>query len=240
MRKILTAIVAGALLLCGALGQTETPVEGKATFEDLIGLLWNLELECPFPNFRMSREAFGISADKTYTFDEKVGLIYRARELRRGQRLCIKEEGLRHQARMNDSFIPLEQRKKMALGFTTAPYTQHFLDTEKGKRMVDYLNSKKVGVDDLLKAVMSHEAAVADRWHKSDLKRAGIDKPLEEMDRDEQIDSLYRVYLEKEKTRMEKRDAKAAPQTENVNGKPPVKPWRANPKSRTTRARPGR
>lgn len=202
----------------------------EATVDELVESLWKWEIENPFPNYKMSRAAFGVTTNRVFSTIEKIELIYRMRELRRGQSLCIKREGKKFRKMMSDSSIHILRRKAMAKEFNVMHYAGiNFLKTDECKKMVDFLSSSTVGFEGLLNHLISHEKAIAsDRLRPIEVRRCT--KPLVEMTRAEQITWLYRIQEMKNVRRLQeeanRRTRRPKYFQSNEPGKPPVKPYR--------------
>lgn len=211
---VLLAALTGVSCTTVSVDKAQSAADEKTIAEEaLIDSLWKWELECPFPHYAMSRQAIGIDADKNYTFAEKTELIYRAHEIRRGYALVKKAYS--------------DKRLKNGRPMLMIPFgTDDFLDSPKCKQMVDYLSRSKVGVRGLVDYLVEQEKQRANKDNAPIVWSA-----LDEMAIDEKVAWLYNeqqakiIQYESRKNRQKTRGTRAKV-FGNVQGQPPVKPFR--------------
>ena len=191
-----------------------------ATVAELVDALFAAEVECPFPQYKMTREAFGIDGSTKYSLKEKATLIYRARELRRGMSLAIEVERKameRANAKSGHIRVANELKDKKS----------NFLSSDKGRKMASFLKTKAVSPEDLvdyLSVVGVGSSAVSARgW----AKEAG--KDFAKLPMSERVNILYRKVKGAELDQAKRRSARKSYQNpKNEDGKPPVVPYRVN------------
>ena len=216
-------LVLGFAVLCTAIACAETleqNVSKSATIDDLVEVLWTIEAECPFPQYKMAREALGIDPTTLYSIPEKANLIYRAKELRRGMNLVLKNE--REQA------IRKGGAKSLQTGNPTLEnYSENFHKTSKGKKMVEYLNNKVITAKEFVNYLAQEENVAAARNG-----RKSVDF-ISGLSTKEKINALYQREMGKKQAKAKKREAgkKKAQASNNEASKPPMKPYRVNPKA---------
>ena len=191
-----------------------------ATVSELVDALWISEVECPFPQYKMTREAFGIDSSTKYSIKEKATLIYRARELRRGMSLAIEVE-------RKDMDWANAKRGHVSVANELAAKKRDFLSSDKGRKMVSFLKTKTISPEDLvdyLSVVGVGSSAVSARgW----AKEAGND--FAKLPMSERVNLLYRKVKGAELDKAERRSSrKTYKNPKNEDGKPPVVPYRVN------------
>ena len=191
-----------------------------ATVSELVDALFASEVECPFPQYKMTREAFGIDSSTKYSLKEKATLIYRARELRRGMSLAIEVER-KAMDRAN------AKRGHVSVANELAAKKRDFLSSDKGRKMVAFLKTKTVAPEDLvdyLSVVGVGSSAVSARgW----AKEAGND--FAKLPMSERVNLLYRKVKGAELDKAERRSSrKTYKNPKNEDGKPPIVPYRVN------------
>ncbi len=197
-----------------------------ATVSELVDALFASEVECPFPQYKMTREAFGIDSSTKYTLKEKATLIYRARELRRGMSLAVEVEN-KEWARAKAKSATISVAEREAHARETTNMKRDFLSSDKGRKMVAFLKTKTVSPEDLvdyLSVVGVGSSAVSARgW----AKEAG--KDFAKLPMSERVNILYRKVKGAELDKAERRASrKSYLIPKNEDGKPPVVPYRVN------------
>ena len=203
-------------------------IDKNVTAAELVETLWKDEVESPLPNYRMTRNAFGIETNGNYSIEEKAEYVYRARELRRGYRLVLRYKEIRSKPAM-DAGDRTKSRKVHALSIRH----QKFLESDKGKKMVDYLKGTQVGVDGLIDYLIKQENFASERATTRETRKLGSKTiAIGDLSREEQVNWLYRrIELLRLKSKKEKsRKVQVRLPKENVQRKPPVKPFRVRQK----------
>ena len=212
--KLFLLVAVASLCLFPTFGDVN-PEEQKATVESLVEIYWANELKCPLPQFGMTREAFGIAPSKEYSLDEKATLMYRAMELRRGRSLSIQEDIANFKGTRDEKVRRSAQVKKEA-----------FHKTDKGKKMVEFLNTRTVTPEELVEYLF-------EKRKKSGLKSKARTGEYVAESLDEKVSLLCTKTAEEKKAR--KAEAALRRQElllrKNENGKPPVKTFKVNHKA---------
>lgn len=204
-------------------GQNEEAKEPKNIEEKLIETLWRQEIEAKTPNYRMTREIFEICTNKEYTVEEKADLIYRARKLR--QEFIIYQRNKKQVGEDRYNRIPRATQRSNTRGEKFLSRYLEFSKSEQGIMIVENLKNTKVGMMGLVEyLVKQYEIKqVTDRELNETMPK------LSELSWEEQMKWLCRMQESKALHRGKASNKKRI-QKVNEQGKPPIKPWRANGK----------